>query len=451
MSAGPCRGVGQQARTHGLAHLDARQIGLGNVGIDDPLLVVHDHRQRLARFDPDPGGQGMVQIPQLAVERRAQRQPLQFVLAEFFLGLEIGLLRGQQLALRFAVGQPHQAGDLAFAGQRQLTGFVLRNAQRRGVQHKHDVPRLELALLRHGDDLRRERRVDELLVVGMDPAETHHAAVERKHQDHQHDRAQHPQAAAPGASDLGPALPPDRQFLHHRPADEPVQLQRHEHEAQQLEEEHIDQHRDAEKHHQPITPGDQREGDQHPPLGQRKALGPFVLQAQQAAAQPDPGQRARALVQIGQVQEVARDEIAVKAHERAGVDRQRHHPAGGGQEKQAIAKRTVGRQRPGQGGHTGQRKFHRDARAGDHQPLARILQAPALTGVGVHHGKHDQKRHPHVGHAHAVAGGGKSVPQLVHGLGEHQRQPIAQHTGPGQVVHQGVGEDIPLAGHQVHA
>ena len=74
-------------------------------------------------------------------------------------------------------------------------------------------------------------------------------------------------------------------------------------------------------------------------------------------------------MQIGHVQRVAQDEVAVKAHEGAGVDHQRGHPAGGGQYKHGAAQRALGQQRPQEGGPDRDHQLRGDAGGGHLQAL----------------------------------------------------------------------------------
>ena len=54
-------------------------------------------------------------------------------------------------------------------------------------------------------------------------------------------------------------------------------------------------------------------------LARRKSLRPRVIEAEQGAAQGGARQRRRAFVQVGEIEQVGKDEVAVEAHEGAEV------------------------------------------------------------------------------------------------------------------------------------
>ena len=118
----------------------------------------------------------------------------------------------------------------------------------------------------------------------------------------------------------------------------------------------------------------------------RQAFGPGLVEPGEVPSQPGAGEMAGPFVEIGHVEQVGEDEVTVEAHERAGIDGQGQHLAGGGEEEQGTAQGAVRHQTPGQGGQTSQGQFGDDAGAGDGQALARIGELPAFAGVGVEHG-----------------------------------------------------------------
>ncbi|MNJ55352.1 hypothetical protein D3C77_508370 [compost metagenome] len=125
-------------------------------------------------------------------------------------------------------------------------------------------------------------------------------------------------------------------------------------------------------------------------------------------------------MQIGEVEQVRKNEIAIKAHERACVECQRQHPTGGCQVQQGIAQWARIGQRPAQRGKPGQGQLGEDARGGNGQTLPGTAQLPAFARVGVEHWPHDHKGDAHMTHAQAQAGGDQRVPQLMQGLGQRQ-------------------------------
>ncbi|MEZ5703970.1 MAG: hypothetical protein R3E56_00665 [Burkholderiaceae bacterium] len=279
----------------------------------------------------------------------------------------------------------------------------------------------------------------------MNPAIPGDTGAEGKSQgcDQQHQAHNHPNA--PVHDDLPFARFPHSQFPVNRFTDEPHQLQQHHQDAQQLEKENVNQQGDTDEHRQPVHPGDQGESHQCAALAWRKILWPGILETQQHPAQRSARQRTRALMQVGQIQQIAEDEVPVKAHEWAGIDGQGHHPARGGQKEHPVSERAIRRQTPDQGCHTGQCQLHRNARTGYRQPVPRIFQPPALPRVGVQHGQHHQKRHPHVRHPHSIPRCNKCVAQLMDGFRKEQGADITHGPGPGEVVHQCVAKNVPLA------
>jgi hypothetical protein len=162
------------------------------------------------------------------------------------------------------------------------------------------------------------------------------------------------------------------------------------------------------------------------------------------ASQPGAGQVAGPLVQIRHVEQIGQDEVAIEAHERAGIHRQGQHPAGGGEKEQGAAQGAVRHQAPGQGGQACQGQLCQHAGTGDGQALAWIGELPAFAGVGVEHGPQHDHRHTHVGHPHAVAGGGEGVAELVQSLGAGQGQGKADQATGAQIVHEAGAEAVPL-------
>jgi hypothetical protein len=186
-------------------------------------------------------------------------------------------------------------------------------------------------------------------------------------------------------------------------------------------------------------------------LARREFLRPWVVEAEQAAAQRGARQCRRALVQVGEVEQVGKDEIAVEAHEGADIQRQGQYPAGRRQvEKGGVQQAGVG-QRPAQGRHTGQRQFGEDAGGRDGQALVARFQLPRFADIGVQHRPHDDEGDAHVRHAHAEAGRRQRVSQFVQSLGDDQRCGEAEQALGRKRIDHRAAEGIPLAEHQQQA
>ena len=271
------------------------------------------------------------------------------------------------------------------------------------------------------------------------PDEQQHCATEQQREP--------PRGAVPAQA--AAALPPDLEFTPHRRGDEPAQLDGHHQEAQRLEEEVVDEQRDAEEEHQAVEPGGEGKGDQEALPRRRKGLGRGVAPAEEPLAQPPAAERERALVQVGHVERVRQQEVAVEAHERARVDREREQPGGGGEQEGARPHRgpfrRFGQQRPGERGDGGERDLAQHAGRADGQALAARGELPGVVGVCVEHRPQHQEGHAHRGHVAAEALRGEGVAQLVQHLGDAQRHADGEQAAPGGEAREGVGEVVPAA------
>ncbi|MEZ5658246.1 MAG: hypothetical protein R3E83_06860 [Burkholderiaceae bacterium] len=175
------------------------------------------------------------------------------------------------------------------------------------------------------------------------------------------------------------------------------------------------------------------------------------MPAEQGSAQRRTRERETARMKIRQVERVRQQEVAVEAHERAGIDAQRDQPAGRGQKKHCAAGRPIGQQAPGQGGETGERQFNSHPGCRDPEPVAAPYQLPRLTGIGVKHRPQHQKRHAHVRDPHPQTGRGDRMTQLMQGLGQNQGERPAEQTGGRHEVGECMDKAVPLAHYQAQA
>jgi hypothetical protein len=195
---------------------------------------------------------------------------------------------------------------------------------------------------------------------------------------------------------------------------------------------------------QPVEPGDQRERDQTGAPARRHRLGIGLVPAEQGAPQPRARERAGALVQVGHVERVRQQEVAVEAHERARVDRQREHPARRRQEEQralqvAVVDQAPGERRPGR-----ERELGRDAGGRDLQAAPAVGELPGLAGVGVEHRPQHDEGDAHLRHAQPVARGGERVAELVQHLREGERRQPADEPRRAELRPHRVREGVPL-------
>ncbi|MNN27595.1 hypothetical protein D3C81_1411350 [compost metagenome] len=169
---------------------------------------------------------------------------------------------------------------------------------------------------------RRVGRIDAQLVFGTGHAHRIDLAVPRDRQPGDNQRQHAVKQHLASARDVCAVLPPMIQFAYHRHGDKPGQFDHEQDDPQQFEEEQVDRQGDPQKQHQPVQPGHDRERHQQSALSGRERFRPVFLQPQQIAPQGDPCQGRRTLVQVGKVQQVGEDEVAVETHERAGIERQ---------------------------------------------------------------------------------------------------------------------------------
>ncbi len=152
-------------------------------------------------------------------------------------------------------------------------------------------------------------------------------------------------------------------------------------------------------------------------------------------------------MQIRHVQGIHQDEVAVKAHERAGVNGQGGHPAGSRQHKGSRLQTTRGQQGPSKRGPHGDHQLRSDAGTRHTQTLEPVRQAPSFIGVGVGHRPHDKKGHAHGGHTATVMLGGECVPKLVQQLHKNQGHPVSQQAFEVEGVDQRGTEHVPTPHH----
>ena len=158
-------------------------------------------------------------------------------------------------------------------------------------------------------------------------------------------------------------------------------------------------------------------------------------------------------MQVGEIEPVRQQEVAVEAHEGAGVDGQGGKPGDGGQHEGQPAQGAVRQEGPGQGGPGGDDALGDDAGAAHGQALAPIGEFPGLVHIGVGHRPHHQESHAHGRHPAAVAARREAVAQLVQNLDQPKGQGIAGGPLPAQGIDQGGGKALPLAEHlhQAHS
>ena len=302
-------------------------------GLNRPVRGVEHDGQRLPGLHPDAGSQLRVKIAQNARKRRRQLHARLLAFKKTGFGQKLVLLPLQLGAPLFTAGQTTQTEQLLGPGIGQAAGPLPGKPQVWRLQREQYLALPDAALLRESGEPAGQRRIDDLLTLGMQPADAAHARMPREHCHEQKDRQQQPGRALAVEFDLGLSGTPHLELVPHRPPDEPDQLDAHEEDAQHLEGEVIHQHSNAQKNPQTVKPGREGKGDQQGVAMAGRALGPGLFKTQQCASEPGAGQRAAPLVQVGEVQQVGQDEIAVEAHEGADIDEQRQHPTGRGQEK----------------------------------------------------------------------------------------------------------------------
>lgn len=206
----------------------------------------------------------------------------------------------------------------------------------------------------------------------------------------------------------------------------------------------IDQHSDAQEQNQPVQPHPPGEHDHAQMSAGRQMFGHRFAQAEQGFAQVPAGQGKRARMQVGLIQRVHGQEIAVKAHERRQVDGQRRDPGGCCQGESHGPGRTVRQQTPGQTGPGGDGQLGQDAGTAHQKPLAAGVQLPRFVDVGVKHRPQHQKGHPHGRHPAAEGFGGIGMAQFVADFGQSQGDAESSQSGDGKVIDKGGGEALPL-------
>ncbi|MNI51712.1 hypothetical protein D3C73_1064510 [compost metagenome] len=240
------------------------------------------------------------------------------------------------------------------------------------------------------------------------------------------------------------AAHPHFHFAPDRQHDEPADFHHEQEDAQDLEEVVIDQQRDGQEQEEAIDPGGIGKDDEQ---RARRAVGGFgllVAIAEEPFAHPPARHGKRAVLQAGNADQVAKEVVTVKPHQRVQVDRQAKHPAGGGQRKDHIAPGAVGQEHPGQRRQHRHQQFHRHAGAVDQDALT-LGQAPGVGRVGVQDGRHHHERHAHGGDARAQVHGGIAMAQFVQRFHQGQAETEGDQARGRDHVGEGAQERVPLA------
>ncbi|MCY1262691.1 hypothetical protein D9M70_109790 [compost metagenome] len=429
---------------HAAAGLQAVDFVLLDVGVHLPAAGVDEDAQRLAAADPLPGLPVRRQVLPDSGERRLQVQPRHLRAR----GPRLFLLHPQLLPGGDLFGQPgrvgHQSGQARLVAADAGLGAAHLQGDVRFVEHHQPLAGLYPAGRVDALQQRRIGREHAELLLRPRHADGGHLGAPGQGEQQQEQRQHAPEQPSTAARDVGAGVQPIAQFAQHRQGDEPGDFHGEQEDSQQLEEEQVDRHGDAEEQHQAVDPGGDGEADQQAPALGRLFLRPALPQTEQAAADGDPGERRGAFVQVGEVEQVGEDEVAVEAHERAGVQRQRQHPAGGRQVEQGVAQGARIAQCPAEGGEAGQRQFGEDAGGGDRQALPRAAQLPAFSGVGVEHRPHHHEGDAHVRHAQPEPSGDQRVAEFVEGLRHRQGEGEAEQALGGEGLDHVVAEGVPL-------
>ena len=302
-------------------------VGLWDEHFQQPVTGGDQHRQRILRGHPDAGREQGVKVGDPAVKRCGQLQSLAF-------GIEGGLLagpHGPQLchggAPGLAVCHARQAAQLHVKRIPLRHGHfgaigefgLLQRKQRRAGRHRR-------AVFRQTDELRRNGAVQHLDMGRMGPGLTPYGPRPGQGQQCQRPEDECAQQHAARHGYLGAACAPDLQLAPDRQQDEPDDLDHEQHDAQQLEEEQVHRDRNGDEQHQAVEPDHECEGDQGASPASGHGLRVGVVPAEQGVAQGGACHGEGPFVQVGHFQRIAQDEVPVKAHEGAGIERQRHHP-----------------------------------------------------------------------------------------------------------------------------
>jgi len=421
------------------------------VGAGVERALAHQHRDALVLADPGAGPELRIEIAQRAGERR-QRPVARRVLVQ---RRQLGLGGGQLLAQHHAVGAllgieagraglPAQAFDLGL--QRLAAAAVFRHREldqqlaRRHLRAfaQRQPPHLGVIRRMHREYLGRlEDR------PALHPGRPGHGKQDQQ-QQRQHDGA----ASARTVADLRPQAAPHLDFARNRADDEPAHFNAKKEQTDQLDEEVVHQQCDAHEHGNTIEPDRPGEQDQADVATARKILGRLGLEAEQALAQVPARQRKGARMQVRHVEPVGQHEVAVEAHERAGVHRQRRDPGGGGEREHDLAQHPVRQHGPGQRRPDGDQEFGGDAGHRDLLAPASFVEAPDVVGVGVRHRPQHQEGQAHRRHPAAAPLGGDRVPEFVRAFYERQRHRVGEQAAGRERAGQRGAEYVPLAPHQ---
>jgi hypothetical protein len=428
--------------------------------VDVALRQDHAHQRRLAGaqvaddvalLQPAPGQVVRTVQQQGAGDRRAQRQPLGFV------------------------AQPGQHGLLARQVLLELLGASLRDAPG-GVElrlHLLDLGRL-------GPDARRQpglHRLQHRLAGGQRRAGglqhlVHEArapgaqdgalgkpqhpfadGVVRQRQYEDQQRQQHAAAAEHGADAAAAAGKTRRGEQRPQPL---AQRPDHRHPQRPGGDEHADdeellrhQPRDGQRHEQPIGIGQGPVADEPAPLADRgrRALGTTH------AEQPTLGQVLPVAVgtraEVGDLDGIGEDEVAVVAQQRVGVEEQRRHAGQHGHVVGQRARQSGLQRQPEVEGQRRQEEFGQHAGRTDQRALPLVGECRRVGDIDIGHRVEDEQHDAHLVHLGAAHPADQAVRQLVHDLdaGEQQRQ-RQQVVGREQPLGTGAGEFLPMRGHQ---
>ena len=136
------------------------------------------------------------------------------------------------------------------------------------------------------------------------------------------------------------------------------------------------------------------------------------------------------LPQVGDLEDVGEDVVAVIPHQRIGVEQDRRHARHEHHVETELVENAGVRIPPEIGGDRGDDHLDIHPRRPDRRPLPLARQHPAVCHVAVEAGREDQQHHPHLMALAAVVLAGEAVAEFMDDLGDPQRdgevEPVAR-------------------------
>ncbi len=432
------------------AFMNSRQIALVGIG-QHAARRRNDPAHRRAGRNPLTRRQIGGHVPQHAIQRCRDDQPIHPRFDPHSARLQTAQVFLQ--ARNIAPVQIAEPGARQFQFDRPLSHCVARQCrpQRRRFQMQKGLTGRDLLtrLGDHGSHARRQGAHHDRFRLGVDQRRRGDPGLPwRQKQPNRQAKHRQRHRQIDGRAGMAAQFAPGPDFLQHRQQDEVQNFDHEQQDAERLEEQVIDQKRDAKEQEEPVDPGAYAIDDQQSARRRIEMFRCRKAEPEKGFAHPPPRQGEGARLKVRHVQPVGQDVIAVEPQEGTEIDQQRRYPGRAGQQEHRPADRSVRQEGPQKRRQQGNRQFDPDPRCPDRQTRPARCHAPGVRRVGIENRIEHQKGDPHGRDPTAIPGGRIGMPQFMQDLGQGQGDCDRNRPLPVQVSDEGRGKGVPLTADQ---